>query len=330
MKAIYDILIYILSILKETELKQIYIQKNAKSLSEYLTGSYPLLKPGTLNKFLRNNKIKVNGKKLPLSTPLAKGDVISLYIDDSWFEKPEKNNAFKFSGKNLEIIYEDENLLVVNKPAGRPVMDDNWQNFDTLINRVKNHYFSNNIPVSPALCHRLDTGTQGLVMIAKNEDFLQFMLEMFRDKNLEKEYICVVKGIPEKKKALYSAYLTKNAKQGYVTVSEKSRGSLSKPIQTHVSVIESYGDFSLLKIGLITGRTHQIRAHLAYLGMPVLGDSRYGINSLNRQLKLKYQLLCSHKITFSRVGSTKYSYLSGKSFVCPDPWFVESFNKREF
>ncbi|MBR6609302.1 MAG: RluA family pseudouridine synthase [Oscillospiraceae bacterium] len=311
-------------------MKQIYITKNEKSMSAFLQDSYPLLKTGTLNKFLRANKIKVNGKKVPLNTPLKKGDVINLYIEDTFFEKPDKNNAFKFSSKNLEIIFEDDNLLIVNKQAGIAVIDDNWQNYDTLINRVKNHYFINNIDCSPALCHRLDTGTSGLVMLAKNDDFLQFMLEMFKDKELEKEYVCVVKGIPEKKSGLYNAYLTKNAKDAYVTVTPKARNNQSKPISTHITLLESYGDYSLLKIGLITGRTHQIRAHLAYLNMPILGDSRYGINNLNRQLKMKYQALCSRKIKFGTITDERYNYLSGKEFICPDPWFVDSFNKREF
>ena len=311
-------------------MKQIYITKNEKSLSDFLQNSYPLLKTGTLNKFLRANKIKVNGKKVPLNTALKKGVVLNLYIEDTYFEKPDKNNAFKFSNKHIDIIYEDDNLLVVNKPAGIPVIDDNWQNYDTLVNRVKNHYFSNNIDCTPALCHRLDTGTSGLVMLAKNAEFLQFMLDMFKDKELEKEYICAVKGIPEKKSGLYNAYLTKNARDAYVTVSPKAKNNLSKPISTKVTLIESYNDYSLLKIGLITGRTHQIRAHLAYLGMPVLGDSRYGINTLNRQLKMKYQALCSRKIKFCNISDKRYSYLSEKEFICPDPWFVDSFYKREF
>ncbi len=311
-------------------MKQIYITKNEKSMSAFLQDRYPLLKTGTLNKFLRANKIKVNGKKVPLNTPLKKGDVINLYIEDTYFEKPDKNNAFKFSSKNLEIIFEDDNLLIVNKQAGIAVIDDNWQNYDTLINRVKNHYFINNIDCSPALCHRLDTGTSGLVMLAKNDEFLQFMLEMFKDKELEKEYVCVVKGIPEKKSGLYNAYLTKNAKDAYVTVTPKARNNQSKPISTHITLLESYGDYSLLKIGLITGRTHQIRAHLAYLNMPILGDSRYGINNLNRQLKMKYQALCSRKIKFGTITDERYNYLSGKEFICPDPWFVDSFYKREF
>ncbi|MBQ7903210.1 MAG: RluA family pseudouridine synthase [Oscillospiraceae bacterium] len=311
-------------------MKQLYINKNEKSLSDFILKNYPMIKTGSLNKFHRTNKVKVNGRKVPLNTPLNKGDVLNLYIDDIYFEKLTADNAFKFSNKNIEIIYEDENLLAVNKPAGIAVVDDNWQNYDTLVNRVKNYYCSNNIECSPALCHRLDTGTSGIVLLAKNKDFLQFMLDMFKGKNLEKEYICVVKGIPKQKTALHKAWLTKNAKQGYVTVTANAKNSMSKQIETKVSLIESYNDYSLLKIGLITGRTHQIRAHLAYLDMPVLGDSRYGINNLNRQLKLKYQTLCSHRITFGNISDKRYSYLSGMELVCPDPWFVDSFYKREF
>ena len=311
-------------------MKQIYITKNEKSLSSFLQDNYPLLKTGTLNKFLRANKIKVNGKKVPLNTALKKGDVINLYIEDTYFEKPNQNNAFKFSGRNLEIVYEDDNLLVVNKPAGIPVMDDDWHNYDTLINRVKNHYFTAGSDCSPALCHRLDTGTSGLVLLAKNGEFLEFMLDMFRDKELEKEYVCVVKGMPKQKNATHNAYLTKNVRDAYVTVTPNAKNQNSKPITTQVKLVESYGDYSLLNVGLITGRTHQIRAHLAYLNMPILGDSRYGINNLNRQLKMKYQALCSRKIKFSKISDNRYSYLSDKEFICPDPWFVESFYKREF
>lgn len=311
-------------------MKQINIQRNEKSLSFFLQSNYPLMKIGTINKFFRNNKIKVNGKKAPLNSPLKKGDILNLYIDDIYFEKPNKENSFKFSNKNINIIYEDDNLLVVNKPAGIRVIDDNWQNYDTLINRVKNYYFSNGSEIIPFLCHRLDTGTQGLVLIAKNEEFLHFMLELFKAKDLEKEYICVVKGIPKQKHSVQNAFLTKNAKQGYVTISQNSKNSLSKPITTKIDLVECYNDYSLLKIGLITGRTHQIRAHLSYLNLPILGDSRYGINSLNRQLKMKYQALCSHRITFGEITDKRYNYLSNKSFECPDPWFVESFYNREF
>ncbi len=311
-------------------MREIHITSSSKSLSEYLQSNFPLLKFGTLNKLLRNNKIKVNGKKIPLNSPLKKGDVINLYVEDSLLEKPTKETAFKFSGKMLDIIYEDDNLLVVNKPAGISVNSENWQEYDTLENRARNHYYLKGDSTVPALCHRLDTGTQGVVLMSKNDAFTAFMLEQFKDKALKKEYVCVVKGMPKQKKDTYTAYLTKNSSEGYVTVGAKPKNNSSKEIETRVSLIECYNDYSLLKIGLITGRTHQIRAHLAYLGMPILGDSRYGINSLNRRLKMKYQALCSQSVTFGEISDSRYSYLSGKTFSCPDPWFVESFRKREF
>lgn len=311
-------------------MKQITVTKNCKSITEFLSQNYPLMKAGTLNKFFRLNKIKLNGKKAPLNTPLKNGDMLNLYIDDRYFLIPGRDNAFMFSAKNIDIIYEDENLLVVNKPAGIPVIDEDWKNFDTLINRVKNHYYlSGDSRTKPQLCHRLDTGTCGLVLIAKNRRFESFMMDVFKNRQLEKEYICVVKGIAKPAKRIHRAYLTKNSRQGFVQIWPKDRPG-AKPIQTAVTVIDSYGDFSLLKVGLITGRTHQIRAHLAYLGHPILGDSRYGINTLNRKYKMKYQALCSRRIKFGTITDSRYSYLSGKELTCPLPWFAESFEKREF
>lgn len=313
-------------------MKEIIINKTYSRLDSYLTDSFPSLKIGNLNKFLRQNKIKLNRKKPLLSDSLKKGDILQLYLDDIYFERPTAATAFKFSGKNLDIVFEDDNLLVVNKPAGISVCDENWQNFDTLENRVKNHYFlSGTLPeFIPQLCHRLDTGTQGLVILGKNQATVDFMAEQFKDKSLKKQYLCVVKGLPKFKHSLQKAFLSKNSKEGYVTVTDKAKGDLSKPIETDITLIESYGDYSLLQVGLITGRTHQIRAHLAFLSLPILGDSRYGINNLNRQLKLKYQCLCSYKIVFGDIAAGRYSYLSNKELVCPEPWFVNSFYKREF
>lgn len=313
-------------------MKEIIVNKTYPRLDNYLSDNFPLLNIGNLNKFLRQSKIKLNGKKPSLSDGIKKGDVLKLYLEDMFFEKPTPATAFKFSGKSLDILFEDENLLIVNKPSGVSVYDENWQNFDTLVNRVSNHYHLLNQPLAYPiqLCHRLDTGTQGLVILAKNPAALNFMTELFKDRNLKKEYLCVVNGLPKFKHSIQRAFLAKNSKEGYVTVSDKAKNDLSKPIETEITLIESYADYSLLKIDLLTGRTHQIRAHLSFLGLPILGDSRYGINALNRRLRLKYQALCSAKITFGNIENEHFSYLSGKEFVCPTPWFVDSFYNREF
>ena len=299
-------------------------------LDIYLNDEYPLIRPNVLNKFLRQNKVKVNGTKASAGQKLIKGDVINLYVSDDYLIVPNKDNAFLFASSQVEIIYEDDNLFVVNKPSGISVIDDNWQVFDTLVNRIKHYYYKNGIEGSiPQLCHRIDTGTSGIVVLAKNDDALEFMFSMFRDKQLKKKYICAVKNNPKIKDGIYKGYLTKNSQRGFVTVSDRPLKNASQNIETGIKTLDSFDGYKLMEIDLYTGRTHQIRAHMAYLGMPVLGDSKYGDNNLNRQLKLKYQLLCSCYLKLGYIEDERYSYLSFKEFNCPAPWFVESFEKME-
>lgn len=299
-------------------------------LDIYLNEQYPLIRPNVLNKFLRQNKVKVNGSKTSAGQKLVKGDVITLYVNDDYLLVPDKDNAFLFASSQVEIIYEDENLFVVNKPSGISVIDDNWQVFDTLVNRIKHYYHKNGIEGNiPQLCHRIDTGTSGIVVMAKNDEALQFMFDMFRDKQLKKKYICAVKNNTRIKDGVYKGYLTKNSQRGFVTVSDKPLNNASQNIETGIKTLDCFDNYKLMEIDLYTGRTHQIRAHMAYLGTPVLGDSKYGDNNLNRQLKLKYQLLCSCYLKLGYIEDERYSYLSFKEFHCPAPWFVESFENRK-
>ena len=299
-------------------------------LDIYLNEQYPLIRPNVLNKFLRQNKVKVNGIKSSAGQKLVNGDVVALYVNDDYLLVPSKDNAFMFASAQVEIIYEDDNLFVVNKPSGISVIDDDWQIFDPLVNRIRHYYYKNNIDENiPQLCHRIDTGTSGIVVLAKNDETLQFMFDMFRDKQLKKKYICAVKNNPKIKDGIYKGYLTKNSQRGFVTVSDKPLNNASQNIETGIKTLDSFYSFKLMEIDLYTGRTHQIRAHLAYLGMPVLGDSKYGDNNLNRQLKLKYQLLCSCYLKLGYIEDERYSYLSFKEFHCPAPWFMESFKNRK-
>ena len=308
----------------------IFNEAKPKRLDLYISEKYPLIRPNAVNKYIRQNKIKVNGTKASTGQKLVKGDTLSVYLADEMFMQPDKDNAFMFSSSQVEILYEDDNLFVVNKPSGISVISDNWQDFDTLANRIKHYYHKNDLGNSyPQLCHRIDTGTSGIVVLAKNEKTLEFMFDMFRDRQLKKKYICAVKNNPKIKDGVYKAYLTKNSQRGFVTVSEKPLNNASQNIETGIKTLDSFDEYKLMDINLFTGRTHQIRAHMAYMGMNVLGDSKYGDNSLNRKLKLKYQLLCSYYLKFGRIEDKYFEYLSYKEISCPMPWFVEGFKNRK-
>ena len=312
-------------------MKEIIFNENKpQRLDLYINEKFPLIRPNNLNKFVRQNKVKVNGAKTSAGQKLTKGDIINLYLNDEMFIQPNKDNVFLFASSQVEILYEDYNLFVVNKPSGISVISDNWQDFDTLTNRIKHYYHKNNSgDCYPQLCHRIDTGTSGIVVLAKNEKTLNFMFDMFRDKQLKKKYICAVKNNPKIKDGIYQAYLTKNSQRGFVTVSDKPLNNASQDIETGIKTLDSFEDYKLMDINLFTGRTHQIRAHMAYMGMNVLGDSKYGDNNLNRKLKLKYQLLCSYYLKFGRIEDSDFEYLSYKEINCPMPWFVESFKNRK-
>ena len=308
----------------------IFNENNPKRLDIYINEQFPLIRPTSFNKFIRQNKVKLNGAKTAAGQKLVKGDVIHLYLNDEMFIQPNKDNAFLFASSQVEILYEDDNLFVVNKPSGISVISDNWQEFDTLTNRIKHYYHKNDLGNNyPQLCHRIDTGTSGIVVLAKNDKALEFMFDIFRDKQIKKKYICAVKNNPKIKDGIYKAYLTKNSQRGFVTVSDKPLNNASQDIETGIKTLDVFDEYKLMDINLFTGRTHQIRAHMAYMGMNVLGDSKYGDNNLNRKLKLKYQLLCSYQLKFGRIENTDFDYLSYKEINCPMPWFVESFKNRK-
>lgn len=302
--------------------------KTTPRLDAFLLAQFPTLGIGRLHKFLRENKIKVNSKKIPLDTRLSYGDQVAVYLPEAAAVMPTKGAPlFMQARPNFAAVYEDDAVLIADKPAGLPVEDETGAVADTLINRAllylnnKGEY-KHNSAVKPALCHRLDTGTSGLVMIAKTQEALDILREAIKTRAVEKQYLCVTFGHPPAKTATIKAYLQKDAEQGFVRVFDRASAS-TKEILTQYEVLSTSGPLALLRVTLITGRTHQIRAHLAFIDCPILGDGKYGNNSANRAHKCKYQALCAHRLRFPDLSNTVCAALSNKIIEAPKPWYYE-------
>ncbi len=293
-------------------------------LDNYLMQQYPKLGLGRLNKALRENKIKLNGKKQPLSTRVMAGDEIRLFILDDVLDAEQRTDgpAWKNARCPAEIVYDCPQIVVVNKPAGLAV---DGPEDDTLINRTllalnKAGEYKENDPYTPALCHRLDTGTSGLVIVAKSPEAEELFLAAIKNRDVKKTYLCVTFGRPTPPDATLGGYLIKDADRGIVKIVEDKQPG-AKDVETQYETIAVSGRLALLKVHLITGRTHQIRAHMASVGCPILGDSKYGNNAANRELKLKYQALCAWELVLPRFNQPAFASLSGKTFHAPKPWY---------
>lgn len=292
-------------------------------LDAFLLSQLSCLTPGKLHQYLRENKLKLNGKKQPLSTRVCAGDEIRLYLPPS-AEAAPVGPAFLRARAEFCAVYEDEAVLVAEKPAGLPVEDKETPGADTLINRALRYLmeagrYDPRAAFAPSLCHRLDTGTSGLVLIAKTEPALEQLTALIRAHRLKKSYVGVSFGHPQPAAGVLRGYLSKDAQRGRVRVfSTPEKNAL--PIETRYKTLITQGPLALLELELITGRTHQIRAHLASIGCPLLGDSKYGNNSANRAYRLKYQALCAYALVFPALDGP-CAGLSQKRLQAAAPWY---------
>ena len=271
-----------------------------KKLSKFILDSIPELTFNNLKMILRKKDIKVNDTRISKDCIIQNCDKITIYIP---------NNISKKQLPKIDKFYEDKNILIINKPQNLEVTGTN--SLTTLI-----HEMYSDSDFKPMPCHRLDRNTCGLILFAKNQKSLDILLKKFKKHELEKHYYAWVYSIPKENTKKMTAYLFKDNKKSMVYISDIPSKGYQKII-TNYTVIKKYNNNTcLLDIEILTGKTHQIRAHLAHIGLPIIGDGKYGKNQINKNFKCKYQCLCSYKIKFNfNDNNGILDYLDGKEFL---------------
>lgn len=311
-------------------MREIKIAKNdaGQRLDKFLTKALDL-PVGLLYKSIRTKKIKVNRKRAENNTVLNEGDVIQCFLAEEFFGKLDEAGDVSLSldkiQPKLDIVYEDENIMLLNKRPGVSVHEDEDSKVNTLIAHVQAYLYQkgeynpkDEQSFAPALCNRIDRNTGGIVIAAKTAEALRVMNEKIKLREIDKYYLAAVHGIPKKKEDTLTGYLLKDEKLNKVRVFDSNPPRGAKNIITKYKVVATRGSDALIEVELLTGRTHQIRAHMAHIGHPLVGDGKYGVNKGDKAQGYKFQALYSYKLRFSFKGEeTALEYLNGKEFSIP-------------
>lgn len=316
-------------------MKELTIKRNdaGQRLDRFVGKAVPLLPESLLQKYIRIKRIKLNGKGAKRDTRLNEGDVLSLYINDEFFEPPREENSYlKVGTPKLTIVYEDENILLADKKPGVLCHSAGQWDYNTLIANIQAYLAQKGEwkpreenSFAPALCNRIDRNTGGIVIAAKNAETLRIMNEKIKDREIEKYYLCAVIGRPEPKQGRLENYLFKDAAKNQVYVKERPEPG-AKTAVTEYRTISTKGALSLVECRLLTGRTHQIRAQLAHAGTPLLGDGKYGSERVNKNYDEKGQALYSYKLEFAfPTDAGILEYLKGRVFTVDSVDFAEKY-----
>ena len=320
-------------------MKEFKITKNDAGLrlDKFIVKVCPTLPASLMFKYIRTKRIKVNGKRGEISTRLNAGDTVSAYINDEFFAEVEPKYSFLSAPSNIDVVYEDENILLVDKKQGLLVHPDKNEYTNTLIDRIQHYLYKkgeydpkNENSFAPALANRIDRNTGGIVIAAKNAEALRILCDKIKYREMDKRYLAVVHGIPKKKSDTLEGFLEKNESKNQVYL-KNSKTAEAKTIKTKYRVLQSKNNLSLVEIELLTGRTHQIRAHMASIGHPLLGEGKYNKSAKDRKMGFDKQALYSYSLKFDfKTDAGILNYLNGKRFTVKKVWFAEELFGTEY
>ena len=312
-------------------MKEIQIGQNdaGQRLDRFLAKAVPLLPASLAQKYIRIKRIKRNNAKTERDCRLQPGDVLQLYINDEFFDKPREDNAFlTVAAPKINVVYEDEHIILVDKRPGQAVHPHDGAEYGrTLIDHIQAYLYQKREwrpreehSFTPALCNRIDRNTGGIVIAAKTAEALRVLNQKIKDREMDKRYLAIVEGKLNRQEGSLKGYLFKDAKKNRVFVTNTPQSG-AKSCQTNYKVLAFKDGLSLVECELITGRTHQIRAQFAHAGHPLLGDGKYG--KLDKRFDRNYQALYSYKLTFDfSTDAGGLEYLNGKTFQVENVDFV--------